>query len=96
MSIESVVKKFHNASQVKCQVGYRWDPSNPTQDPALGGGIPPFPPGIKIWSHLGSHIWCGNPASHQDLRWDFYIPPRSLGGTYAFYLGSYSGFTYPT
>ena len=48
MSIESVVKKFHNASQVKCQVGYRWDSSNPTQDPALGGGIPPFPPGIKI------------------------------------------------
>ena len=42
-------------SQVKCQAGYRRDPGNPTQDPrwewrdpALGGGIPPFPPGMKI------------------------------------------------
>ena len=39
----------------KCQAGYRQDPGNPTQDPrwewrdpALGGGIPPFPPGMKI------------------------------------------------
>ena len=61
---------YKNTSQVKCQAGYRWDPSNPTQDPnnptqdprwewrdpALGGGIPPFPPGMKIWSHLGSRI----------------------------------------
>ena len=37
-------------TQVKCQAGYRRDPCNPTQDPrwewqdpALGGGIPPFP-----------------------------------------------------
>ena len=50
-------------SLVKCQAGYRRDPGNPTQDPrwewrdpALGGGIPPFPPGMKIWSHLGSRI----------------------------------------
>ena len=42
-------------TQVKCQAGYRRDPGNPTQDPrwewrdpALGGGIPPFPPGMKI------------------------------------------------
>ena len=42
-------------TQVKCQAGYRRDPGNPTRDPrwewrdpALGGGIPPFPPGMKI------------------------------------------------
>ena len=42
-------------TQVKWQAGYRRDPGNPTQDPrwewrdpALGGGIPPFPPGMKI------------------------------------------------
>ena len=47
--------KCRGLSQVKCQAGYRRDPGNPTQDPrwewrdpALGGGIPPFPPGMKI------------------------------------------------
>ena len=41
--------------QVKCQAGYVRDPANPTwdprwewRDPALGGGIPPFPPGMNI------------------------------------------------
>ena len=58
-----MVKKFAlktltkscDLAQVKCQAGYRRDPGNPTQDPrwewrdpALGGGIPPFPPGMKI------------------------------------------------
>ena len=42
-------------TQVKCQAGYVRDLANPTWDPrwewrdhALGGGIPPFPPGMNI------------------------------------------------
>ena len=59
-------------SQVKCQAGYRRDPTFPTWDENL------IPPGIP---HL--------------MR-DSCIPPGILGGTYAFYPGSWSGFTYPT
>ena len=51
----AIESKFLVVAQVKCQAGYRRDPGNPTQDPrwewrdpALGGGIPPFPPGMKI------------------------------------------------
>ena len=54
---------FFAKSQVKYQAGYRQDLGNPTQDPwwewwdpASGGGIPPFPPEMKIWSHPRSHI----------------------------------------
>ena len=53
MSTDEMAKV--DRTQVKCQAGYRQDPGNPTQDPrwewrdpALGGGIPPFPPGMKI------------------------------------------------
>ena len=51
----SLKAKPLDPAQVKCQAGYGQDPGNPTQDPrwewrdpALGGGIPPFPPGMKI------------------------------------------------
>ena len=53
MSTDEMAKV--DRTQVKCQAGYRQDPGNPTQDPrwewqdpALGGGLPPFPPGMKI------------------------------------------------
>ena len=53
MSTDEMAKV--DRTQVKCQAGYRRDPGNPTQDPrwewrdpALGGGIPPFPTGMKI------------------------------------------------
>ena len=60
---QAIKTQLRVTTQVKCQVGYRRDPGNPTQDPrwewrdpALGDGIPTFPPGMKIWSHLGSRI----------------------------------------
>ena len=63
-----IIKNSSPTLQVKCQVGYRLAPGNPTQDPRwewwdpiLGGGIPPV---IKIGSHLGSCIKWGIPTSH--------------------------------
>ena len=78
-------------------------PAIPPRVPGWDGGIPPWVVGSHL-SHLGlklDPIW--DPTFNWrflhpigDLRWDFCIPPGSLGGRYAFYLGSYSGFTYPT
>ena len=43
---------------------------------------------------MGSHLRWWDPTFP---TWDEnLIPPGILGGTYAFYLGSWSGFTYPT
>ena len=76
-------RQSHPGSQVRMAGSHlrQWDPTFPTWDENL------IPPGIL---HLMQD------SCTQDLRWDFCIPPGSLGGTYAFYPGSYSGFTYPT
>ena len=81
-------ESFGELTHVKRQAGYRRDPGNPTQDPKWEWQDPTIGGQGSHLSHLDPAFNVGFLHSSWDLRWDFCIPPGSLGGTYAFYPGS--------